>query len=328
MPILLGDLMFVDSGYYKVAIDSKDDADFRFVSHAHSDHTAGIRNGDKILASSITAQLLSAKGKSVETLEIPKGAELLNAGHVLGSRQLFIENYETGLDIAYTGDYQMAEPLLAEKIETRHADVVILDSTYPYENLVFDDKNEVVTAIQHYVNSKINFGSIIFKAYSLGRAQELIKIMNEIGIVPTVSEEIAKLSKVYVANGIRLYYSACEPGHELKGNFVGIFTNSDSEKIAKAMASNSRRFFTAVATGWAKIFKFNTNVQFALSDHADFRQATEYIAEVDPKAIIPVGTGAEILAKRLIKLGYNAFDSESLKAYEMLSRKPTISIVE
>ncbi|MGC8628757.1 MAG: hypothetical protein ACP5T4_00915 [Candidatus Micrarchaeia archaeon] len=304
--ILLGDLMFVDSGYYKVSLDSKDDADFRFVSHAHSDHVSGIRKGDKILASSITAQLLSAKGKNIDTVENPKGAELLSAGHVLGSRQLFVENYEAGLDIVYTGDYQTAEPLIGERIEAKHADVVILDSTYPYENLAFEDKNEVVSAIQHYVASKINFGSVLFKAYSLGRSQELIKIMNEIGIVPTVSPEIARLSKVYVANGIRLYYSAYKPGHELEGNFVGIFTNSEAEQVAKEMANNARRFFTAVATGWAKIFRFNTDVQFALSDHADFKQAIEYINMTSPKLIVTVGRNSALFAEKLKRFGYNA----------------------
>ncbi|MGC9156759.1 MAG: hypothetical protein ACP5GD_01045 [Candidatus Micrarchaeia archaeon] len=309
----LGDQMYVDSGIAP-SIFSQMLPDLNFVSHAHSDHYRKVRNYSKIAASEETKEVMEARGKIGLSLEnLGNEFRMLDAGHVLGSKQLYASL--DGASILYSGDYQMTSPILGNKIETVEADVLLIDSTYSSLGINFDDKNETITAIQHYVRQKVNFGSILFTAYAFGKAQELIKIMNEIGIVPTVSEEIAKISEVYARHGANLYYFQYLPGDELKGNFVGIFTNKDVKKIANSMSHNFRRYFTAVATGWAKIFKFGTSVQFALSDHADFKQALEYISAVNPRTIVPVGDGAETFAKRLIRLGYNAISMGSHRAH-------------
>ncbi len=309
----LGDHMLVDSGVAP-SIFSQILPDLHFVSHAHSDHYQKVRNYSKIAASEETKEVMEARGKrGIETESLGNGFKMLDAGHVLGSKQLHASI--DGASILYSGDYQIASPILGKRIEITEADVLVIDSTYSSLGINFDDKNETITAIQHYVKQKVNAGSVLFTAYAFGKAQELIKIINEIGIVPTVSEEIAKISNVYVRHGTKLYYFPYTPGGELKGNFVGIFTSRDAKRIAAVLSQNSKRYFTAVATGWAKIFKFNTSVQFALSDHADFKQALEYISAVNPRTIVPVGDGAETFAKRLNRLGYNAIGIESNEAY-------------
>ncbi|MGC8675968.1 MAG: hypothetical protein ACP5T3_00420 [Candidatus Micrarchaeia archaeon] len=299
--------MLLDIGSCTVSIDSREDADLHFVSHAHSDHTAGVRNYSVLLASEATKDILEAKGKKgISLAASPSNVKLLNAGHVLGSKQLFAEDTERGYDVVYTGDYQTDDPLLAEKIETRHADIAIMDSTYPYPNLHFEDKNEVIIAMQHYARMKLEKGSVIFRAYSLGRAQEIIRIYNEIGIVPVVSGEIARISRIYEKYGVHLVFSEYDGSRLPNSNFLGIFTSSDFCKVTKKFASESRRKFTAVATGWAKLLRFDTDVQFALSDHADFRQAVQYVEATSPKLVLTVGAGAVLLAAKLKGMGYEA----------------------
>jgi Cft2 family RNA processing exonuclease len=61
-----------------------------------------------------------------------------------------------------------------------------------------------------------------------------------------------------------------------------------------------------VASGWAKIFKFDTDVQFNLSDHADFSQALEYINACAPKIVFTFGSNARLFAKNLVLRGYDA----------------------
>ena len=68
----------------------------------------------------------------------------------------------------------------------------------------------------------------------------------------------------------------------------------------------NRRIFTAVATGFAMTQRFNTDVQFALSDHADFKQAIDYIEQCCPKRIYTRGQGCDIFAKNLKSEGYDA----------------------
>lgn len=303
--------MFLSAGGYNIALDGRDaSSNVNFVSHAHTDHFSGIRNGSALLSSSITKELLEVRGKKgLSLIEEPDCVKLLNSGHIFGSKQLFVNNDLYDYTATYSGDYQMGEPIIGEKIEVRDTNLLILDSTYPYPKIQFDDKEEVITSIQRYALMKMEKGCVIFQAYSLGRAQELTKIFNDVGIDPVVDADIANISKIYEKHGVKLGYRTCElegRTYEQMGNFVGIFTNSRSQEIAERLTCNGKRTFTAVATGLAKMFRFDTNVQFALSDHADFRQAIEYIGMCNPKLIFTLGREAKVFAKNLAMLGHDA----------------------
>jgi putative mRNA 3-end processing factor len=300
----------ISLGEYKIAIDSKDDeANVNFVSHAHSDHVSGLRKNNKAIASEITKDLIESRSNvKVELIEEPECVQLLNAGHILGSKQLYVQNDLYGYSILYSGDYQTSEPIIAEKIETKQADVLIVDSTYPYPDVKFDDRSEVITALQHYARMKMEKGNVLFGAYAIGRSQELVKLLNDVGIVPIVDEKVAKINKVYEKHGVRLEYNVADPVEEAsKRNIVAITGQSKLDLLREEITARSiRRVFTAVASGWAKIFKFDTDVQFNLSDHADFSQAIEYINACSPKIVFTFGSSAKVFAKNLVLRGYDA----------------------
>lgn len=298
--------MAISLGEYNIALDSRDDeANVNFVSHAHTDHISGLKKNRKALASLVTKDLVESRSNmSMELVDEPECVELLNAGHMLGSRQLFVQNDLYGYSILYSGDYQMDEPVLAEKLETKHADVLIVDSTYPYPDVKFDDKSEVVDAIQFYARTKMEKGHVLFGAYAVGRAQELVKIMNDAGITPAVSDKIADANKVYQKHGVRLDYTGIS---EPENSPVIIVEQSKMNLIRETIRARSvKRVFTAVASGWSKIFRFDTDVQFNLSDHADFSQALDYINACGPKIVFTFGSNARLFAKHLAARGYDA----------------------
>ncbi len=318
--------MAVEVGGYRISLDTGDpEANVSFVSHAHSDHISGLRKDSRIIASKATRDLIAVRNR--KELDIVDGIEqvkLLNSGHILGSKQLYVESADFGHSLVYSGDYQMQECSVADRIETRQADIAVIDSTYPYPKVKFDDRSEVVDSIQTYVNSKLERGVVLFGAYTLGKAQELTKIMNNIGVLPVVDDRISRINKVYERSGVELQYTSqlddkdtCE--RIMRGNFVGIVNVSrlDSARC-EFQAKLGKRVFTAVATGWAKIFKFNTDVQFALSDHADFCQALDYINACGAKLVYTYGENRWLFARNLKKLGYNALP---LAKAEPISRK-------
>ncbi|MDE1845734.1 MAG: hypothetical protein KGH53_00405 [Candidatus Micrarchaeota archaeon] len=289
-----------------------------FVSHAHSDHTSRAKRGKSILASIETKELIEArKNIPINLSQMPLNVELLDSGHILGSKQLFIDSPEFGYSVVYTGDYQMQESPTANKIKVNQADVAILDSTYPDPEMVLDPRSEVIDTIQYYVNKKIEKGIVLFGAYSLGKAQELVKIMNNIGITPAVSKGITKLNGVYKKFGVELDYVSVYENEArfdelVKQNFVGIVETQRLGELGRKLSSiYNRRVFTAVATGWAKSFKFGTDVQFPLSDHADFAQSLEYLQATEPKVVYSVGKEAKLMAHNLGKFGYKARPMET-----------------
>ncbi len=295
-----------------ISLDNNEHADFSFVSHAHSDHIAGVHKNSNVVASQETVELISV-AYGIESVRITEfdnrcKASLLDAGHMLGSKQLFIEDFQEGKAIVYTGDFQMERSMTVKPIEIRQADIAIIDSTYPYPEVEFESKEEVGEKIAEWAEKTAEKGIVLFGAYKMGKSQELISILNARGITPWVSKGILNVNKVYEKNGVRLDYLSTYNGDELDGgNFVGISETRNIKQLGGMLEKiYEKRVYTAVVTGFAKTLHFGTDMQFALSDHADFKQALDYINEVQAKEIITYGKGSEVLAANLAKKGIKA----------------------
>lgn len=311
--------MALSLGGYRIALDSRDSsANVNFVSHAHSDHISGLSKSKGLIASDITRELIEARyGLHAVSSPMPEGVRMLNAGHVLGSKQLYVDDPVHGYSMLYSGDYQMAESVAAERIELRHADVLMLDSTYPYPWLHFGERDETVRAMQCYAETKMEKGSVIFGAYAVGKAQEIIRILNEVGIAPAVDAKISRVNEVYERHGVHLDYCGAE---NMGKEHVLVVESSKLGNFKNEVATRSgRRVFTAVASGWAKMFRFGTDVQFPLSDHADFQQALSYINACDPDIVLTCGGSANLFAKHLHALGYDARPLERLSRFNQAS---------
>ncbi len=304
----------ISANGHHISIDSKEHgADIDFVSHAHTDHIGAVRSSKNMLSSYETAYLIEKTyGIKVNKCEsMPEGIKLLDSGHMLGSSQLSVIDHETGSKIVYTGDYLLQSSRVAKPITIENADVVIVDSTYPDPRIKFDDRYEVERSIQLWTGSKMRSGTVLFGAYTLGKTQELISILNDVGIEPILSKRLSNATDAYNDLGMRLrYQSVYSEGFDkqlVNENTVGIVENNSLNKVAMLLHKiGKNRVYTAVATGFAAIFKFNTSVQFQLSDHADFSQCLEYIETSNAKAVYTRGSGAKALAAALRSEGYAA----------------------
>jgi putative mRNA 3-end processing factor len=309
-----GDQMLTISGV-SISLDKREKcASIDFVSHAHSDHIGAAKASNAVLASKETIQLVNASlGIKIKHLENSKVLDtvMLPAGHIMGSRQLYALDKDTGLSFLYSGDFQMQKSIVAEPIITKEADVLIIDSTYPYPEVNFGSKYDTIGGLQDWVLRSLRNSSIVFSAYATGKAQEVIAILNEIGIKPVVTKKISMISKIYNENGYSLQYASAYDSNDyedlLTGDFVGITERRDVDMLSAMLEHvHKRSFRSAVVTGFARMFKFYTDVQFSLSDHADFAQSIEYINEVNPKVIYTYGSNAEVFATNLRKFGFNA----------------------
>ncbi|XP_069132461.1 cleavage and polyadenylation specificity factor subunit 3-like [Argopecten irradians] len=100
------------------------------------------------------------------------------AGHVLGAAMFMIEI--AGVKILYTGDFSRQEDrhLMAAEIPNVHPDVVIIESTYgTHIHEKREDREARFTGLVHDIVSR--GGRCLIPVFALGRAQELLLILDE-----------------------------------------------------------------------------------------------------------------------------------------------------
>ncbi|KAF8556151.1 Metallo-hydrolase/oxidoreductase [Imleria badia] len=101
-----------------------------------------------------------------------------HAGHVLGACMYLIDI--AGLRILYTGDYSREEDrhLVKAEIPPTRPDVLIVESTYGVQSLEGREEKELrFTSLVHSIIRR--GGHVLLPAFALGRAQELLLILDE-----------------------------------------------------------------------------------------------------------------------------------------------------
>eukprot|EP00612_Vaucheria_litorea_P000458 CAMPEP_0171457986 /NCGR_PEP_ID=MMETSP0945-20130129/3841_1 /TAXON_ID=109269 /ORGANISM="Vaucheria litorea, Strain CCMP2940" /LENGTH=665 /DNA_ID=CAMNT_0011983695 /DNA_START=110 /DNA_END=2105 /DNA_ORIENTATION=- len=101
-----------------------------------------------------------------------------NAGHVLGAAMYMIEI--AGVHILYTGDYSMEDDrhLMAAEVPSTSPDVLIVESTYGVQ--VHSPREEREERFKNTVTQIVcRGGRCLIPVFALGRAQELLLILDE-----------------------------------------------------------------------------------------------------------------------------------------------------
>lgn len=128
---------------------------------------------------------LEASMEKIETINFHEERDVMgvrfwayNAGHVLGAAMFMLEI--AGVKILYTGDFSRQEDrhLMAAEIPTMKPDVLITESTYGthIHEKREDRENRFTSLIQKIVQQG---GRCLIPVFALGRAQELLLILDE-----------------------------------------------------------------------------------------------------------------------------------------------------
>ena len=169
-------------------LDPWDRKPFAFVSHAHSDHIAP---HDEIIVSERTARLMQARLPGKRNEHVVAFGErrtihgldlvLLPAGHIFGSAQFFLETNNGSL--LYTGDFKLRPGRSAEPTEWRHAETLIMETTYGLPRYQLPPTDEVIGQIVAFCRDALEAGAVpVLLGYSLGKAQEILCSLTGAGL--------------------------------------------------------------------------------------------------------------------------------------------------
>ena len=269
-----------------------------FISHAHSDHIKGLNINGKGYLTTETKDIIynrNYKEGELENFISLKYGEKVNigelevsvhnSGHILGAAQYVIRDATS--TVVYTGDINCREMLTTTAANAIPCDLLILETTYGNPFYVFPSLMDTCVKIVNWAIREIRKGRTpTFVVYSVGKAQEIIKIFNEFTNLPVVvSRSVARVNKAYDKNKVKLMYveSTVDEGKEvLKEQCIQVVSSAEKPTVL-----NNYSF--ATATGWS--LKSSTNfvdASFPLSNHADFNQLVNYVKLAKPKEVLTI----------------------------------------
>ncbi len=303
-------------GPTRIVLDGKREEGINVISHAHRDHLGRVKRAVATRETAVLAGLERYKENlKLDDLEI----RLVNAGHILGSSQVEILN---GHHIVYTGDIRLRDSILFEAGEILNPEILILESTFGLPTFRFPDYQEVYSQMERWIRTNLEMGRhVILGGYTLGKAQELTKLVTVIGETPIVTRDIWENNKMYEMLGASLgeYVLVGSPEAKEIAKSPSVFIVPMKLAGWKAKTalklSYGRDSVAGVATGWSVIFSFRSkgvDRAFPLSDHSDFRDLVRYATESGAREVITVHGYANELANYLRKLGINAHPIKKL----------------
>ncbi|MHA2378802.1 MAG: MBL fold metallo-hydrolase [Candidatus Thorarchaeota archaeon] len=320
----------LDYGHVRLALDTGVRGETALLTHAHSDHLKGIENAHRVITTQATKEALLARGHRPRTkFEILNHGERigqlgvvitsLNAGHVVGSSMYHIE-FDEGLTVLYTGDFNVTDSMVHVAAEPKAADVLITEATYGTPDWIFPKRQEIYERILTTVGESIEKGRIpVFQAYSLGKAQEAIALLQRGGFnVVSGNHMIDQVSKVYNRHGRDLRHVSLRSNsaRNMLKNGCAIVSSSHhhTRKSMRAhldsgMASDVMgRLEHYVLSGWT--LGDSSKTGFPLSAHSDFQGLLGFAKRVSPRIIYCFTANAARFSGHLSEEGFSAVPLE------------------
>ncbi len=270
----------------KVGLDSS--SRIAFQSHAHTDHFV---SGEIIFATRATKYLSHLrKGGFYREVDFGKTfylsdyrAKLYPAGHMLGSAgiKLWLENGT----LFYTGDTKWYKLRTAEKSRFPRADFLIIEATFGVPSFTFPAPREAEKKLIAFLEEALDRGKRpVLYVNQMGKAQEIMKILDVHGYTVRPSGEMVKVARVYSKFGIGF------------GNIA-----DDGDVVLRSYRSprveNSLSPWELTVSGFGGL---------KLSNHADFWELIRIVERVRPEKVFTVYGFANEFAKILRGIGVDA----------------------
>lgn len=275
-------------GFY---IDPHSAVGHAVVTHGHSDHA---RPGhDAVLATRETLAIMGARlgelaprrpqeaacGEPVTIGDVT--VTLFPAGHVLGSAQVLIE-YE-GVRVVISGDYKRSPDPTCAPFELVPCDLFITEATFALPVFQHGDASAEVAKLVKSVDQFPERAHVV-GAYGLGKSQRLIALLRAEGYDRPIylHGALQACCDLYESFGVSL--DALEPATGAKRDALkGQIVLAPPSAIADRWSRRLPDPLTSFASGWmrvrARARQQGVELPLVISDHADWRELTDTIAE-------------------------------------------------
>ena len=265
------------------------------ITHGHADHARA--GHEAVLATRRTLDIMGLRygpgfARSTQAAQDPlniNGVEVSfhPAGHVLGSAQIRISH--KGQTIVAAGDYKRGHDPTAEPFEPVACDVFITEATFALPVFRHPSPQSEIAKLLKSLDQFPDRAHLV-GVYALGKAQRVIRLIRDAGWDAPIyiHGALAKLCDYYRAEGIDL--GDLRPATEDKADkarFAGQIVMAPPSAFAAKWAQRFPDPLIAFASGWmqvrARIKQRGVELPLVISDHCDWTELTETIAELSPQ---------------------------------------------
>ncbi|RXK47995.1 MBL fold metallo-hydrolase RNA specificity domain-containing protein [Halorientalis pallida] len=272
---------------------SRPNGDVAVCSHAHGDHLYS-EAPDSMVCSDLTAALADVRRDRAPTPTTHPDIELLDAGHVPGSRAALLTAEDTARDepvrILYTGDVSTRDRFYLDGFEPVDADVLVVEATYGTPEYVFPSQAQLEAEVVDWFEDTAD-QPVICMGYTLGRAQEIQLLAQRAGRSRLlVTDAIAEINGVVEAHlDVDFGAQPYERATELSADDVLVLPGQTNSLSFVEQLRESSDAIKAGFSGWAidSSFKFRGDYDetFVLSDHCDHEELLDLVRGVDPEQV-------------------------------------------
>ncbi len=280
-------------------VDPSEPVPRALVTHGHADHARG--GHERVWATPETLAIMDARygpqtGVPVaygETIRLSdgKGGQVdvgfVPAGHVLGSAQIVLDH--RGERVVVSGDYKRRPDPTCTAFQPVKCDVFVTEATFALPVFRHPDTGDEIDKLIARLHANPD-RCILVGAYALGKAQRVIAELRERGHDAPIyiHGALARLCALYADHGVRLgelIPVADVPKVAMAGHVVMCPPGALNDRWSRRLPDP----ITAMASGWMRVrqraVQKNIELPLILSDHADWDELTETLAEIAPKEV-------------------------------------------
>ena len=298
-----------------MALDPKraSSCDYAFVSHAHIDHVHAPDGKSNVLSSKETACLAKARGYDLgKFTESASGIDLIDSGHILGSRAVLIED-----SVFYTGDFSRRDRGFLKGSPGVKCDTLIMETTYGMPKYVFTQTDSIVSKVSSLIAECFDkCRPVVLTGYALGKAQ-LITFLFKHWEPIFLHESVHRMNSLHRDFGIALpecvSFEISKPeDSKLLERRPWIMVSPSATGRSHFIRSMREKYGAIVMafTGWAidPSYRYSMGVDYAfdLSDHCDFKELVDLAKYCNPSKVYTVHGFAREFADHLNYLGFDA----------------------
>jgi putative mRNA 3-end processing factor len=326
---------FTDRGLYcgvgDFYIDPWKPVPYAVITHAHSDHA---RYGSSVyLCHHLTKPILQLrlgnnKYESVAWNEVVRrngvSVSLHPAGHIIGSSQIRVE-YKGEVWVV-SGDYKTIDDGISSAFEPVRCHTFITESTFGLPIYQWEQQATIFEQIGNWIlrNQQQNVSSVLI-AYSLGKAQRILKAIEAVTDTIWVHGAIWNAHQTLLAAGIdlpkvkRVTTETTET--ELKNAVVITPPGTDGTPWLKRF----NPYAVGVCSGWMQVRgnkrRNNADAGFVLSDHADWTGLLSAIEATSADKVFVTHGFQSVLSRYLNDKGIEAAEVKTAYGEEEVEKE-------